>query len=180
MDRYRFIDGIGVYFVTFTVVDWLPVFIEEEPVNIFFQSMRFCIEKKNLRTYAYVVMPNHVHAVLFDSSLNETALHTTLSDLRKFTGRQLADYIHRRYSQPISRILQKQDLVDRSRRFWSSGWHAQGLFSEGVLQQKVDYIHLNPCRKGFVNEPQHWKWSSAAYWSDGKQVDLPIADVFWE
>ncbi len=179
MDRYRFVEGIGVYFVTFTVIDWLPVFIEKQPVNLLFDSIRYCIENKNLRVCAYVVMPNHVHAVLFDSNLDERALHQTITDLRKFTGRQIADCIKNRFSPSISRILNQQGLGDRSRRFWSSGWHAEGLFSENVLRQKVDYIHMNPCRKGFVRDPQDWRWSSAAYWSDGKSVDLPIADVLW-
>jgi hypothetical protein len=28
MERYRIVEGVGLYYVTFTVIDWLPVFID--------------------------------------------------------------------------------------------------------------------------------------------------------
>lgn len=179
MDRYQLVEGIGVYFVTFTVVEWLPIFLEEQPVDILLDSISYCIQKKDLRICAYVVMPNHFHSVLFDANFDVNSLHSTLSNLRKFTGKKLADYVTNRFTKSIWHILFQQNVEDRTRRFWSPGWHAEGLFSEEFLNQKVNYIHWNPCRKGFVREPQDWRWSSAAYWLDGKTVDLPIADVLW-
>ncbi len=42
MDSYKFIDGVYVYFVTFAIVDWLPVFIGPKPIEINNESLRFC------------------------------------------------------------------------------------------------------------------------------------------
>jgi hypothetical protein len=39
VDSYKFIDGVYVYFVTFTVVDWQPVFIDPEPIEIINNSL---------------------------------------------------------------------------------------------------------------------------------------------
>jgi len=35
------------------------------------------------------------------------------------------------------------------------------LYSNKLIQQKVDYIHYNPVEAGFVNQPQDWRMSSA-------------------
>lgn len=68
MERYRIVESVGIYFVTFTVVEWLPVFIDEISCKIVTESLNFCIQNKNLRINAYVLMPNHFHAVVFDLS----------------------------------------------------------------------------------------------------------------
>ena len=52
MERYRIIEGVGIYFVTFTVVEWLPVFIDETSCLIVTDSLNFCIQNKNLRVNA--------------------------------------------------------------------------------------------------------------------------------
>jgi len=36
------------YFVTFTVIDWIDVFIREEYRNIFLESLRYCQKEKGL------------------------------------------------------------------------------------------------------------------------------------
>jgi hypothetical protein len=30
-----------------------------------------------------------------------------------------------------------------------------------MMRQKIDYIHYNPVKRGFVDEPEHWRYSSA-------------------
>src|SRR5262245_46883203 len=49
MERYRIGDDAALYFVTFSVVDWLPIFVSEEPCRIIADSLRFCHEQKCLR-----------------------------------------------------------------------------------------------------------------------------------
>lgn len=179
MDRYRITEGIGLYFVTFTIVDWLPIFIDETASGIITKSLNFCIQYKNLRVTAYVIMPNHMHAVIFDANFDPENLKKTIVEFRKFTGKQLSIYVDEKYSANISAVLRSQSRTDRDRQFWRHGWHAEGIFTPSFLQQKIDYIHLNPCRKGLVREPQDWRFSSAAYWLEEKPVDVEIADVLW-
>lgn len=48
-----------------------------------------------------------------------------------------------------------------SHQFWIHDSHPIHLYANEVMQQKIDYIHNNPVRAGFVDEPQHWKYSSS-------------------
>ena len=63
MERYRIVAGVGLYYVTFSVVEWLPVFIDESACKIIIESFNFCIQKKHLGVNAYVIMPTHLHAL---------------------------------------------------------------------------------------------------------------------
>jgi len=38
------------------------------------------------------------------------------------------------------------------------------LYSEKWFYQKLNYLHENPVRKGFVTKPEDWKYSSAKNW----------------
>jgi putative transposase len=179
MERYKIHAGVGVYFVTFTVVEWLPVLIDEPPCKIITDSLNYCSTNKNLRINAYVIMPNHLHAVVFDADHDGERLKHTLDDLRKFTGRQLLEYCSQSAPWPYGEIFRKHAGQDRERRFWQPTQHPEGITTEKFWQQKVDYIHMNPCRKGLVRQPEDWRFSSAAYWINGQPVDVQIADVFW-
>jgi putative transposase len=43
MERYRIVPGIALYYIPFTVVDWLPVFIDETACGIVTDSFNYCI-----------------------------------------------------------------------------------------------------------------------------------------
>ena len=177
MDRYQFYDGVYVYFVTFTIIDWLPVFIDPNPIQIIVDSLNFCIQGKSLRINAYVLMPNHLHLIVFDAKFDNLRLHQTLVDFRKFTGKRLADHIDSNLCSSWATVIRSQDLEDRQRLVWQPGWHAEGLASEKFWKQKLNYIHENPVRKGFVRSPEHWCYSSAGYWLGGEVGDVPVVPV---
>jgi REP element-mobilizing transposase RayT len=44
---------------------------------------------------------------------------------------------------------------------WEEGNHPQIIESEVVMRQKLDYIHHNPVKRGYVDQPEHWRYSSA-------------------
>ena len=175
MDSYKFIDGVYVYFVTFTVKDWLPIFINPEPVEIITESLRYCINNKKLCIHAYVIMPNHIHLIVFDAHFENERLGKTLTEFRKFTGNKLANYIDNTLAESLSSVIRSTARTDRTRQVWRSGWHSEGLVSEAFLHQKMDYIHENPVKKGYVHSPEHWIHSSAGYWINQQECELPIA-----
>ena len=61
--RYTIIESEGIYFLTATIVSWLPVLIGDDACRLIRDSLSFCRKNKSLRLYAYVIMENHVHLV---------------------------------------------------------------------------------------------------------------------
>jgi putative transposase len=44
---------------------------------------------------------------------------------------------------------------------WQEGSHPQEIYDEKMLIQKIEYIHNNPVDRGYVDDPEHWRYSSA-------------------
>lgn len=181
MERYRIYPEAAVYFVTFSIVEWLPVFVTEAAFRIVSDSLTFCHRNKHLRINAFVIMPTHMHMIVFDGDFANERLISTLADFRKFTGRQLSDFSASHFPMCFAETLRAQATADRERRLWQPSRHPEAIQTEPFWQQKVDYLHDNPRRKGLVRLPQEWRWSSAAwYFSDGRQVvDVPLTAIAW-
>jgi len=163
MERYRIHNDAHVYFVTFSIVEWLPVFVTEKTFRIVSESFNFCHQRKNLRIHAYVIMPTHLHAIVFDAEWNSERLEQTLTDFRKFTGRQLTDWCLHHGPQCFAETLAANAPADREHRFWQPSRHPETIESEPFWRQKLDYLHENPCRKGLVRRAVEWRFSSASW-----------------
>ena len=50
---------------------------------------------------------------------------------------------------------------DESHQLWQEGFHTKQILSDEMLIQKVEYIHYNPVKRGYVSLPEYWNYSSA-------------------
>jgi hypothetical protein len=89
LERYRIHADAAVYYLTYSVVEWLPVFVSRASCQLVTESLSFCHRAEELRVNAYVMMPTHLPMIVFDAEWDSERLRRTLADLRKFTGRQL-------------------------------------------------------------------------------------------
>jgi len=63
---------------------------------------------------------------------------------------------------------------DRKYQFWQEGNHPVLIQNEEVMRQKLEYIHNNPVRRGYVDDPTHWRYSSARNYA-GQDAMLEVA-----
>ena len=77
MERYRIQSEAAVYFLTYSVVEWLPVFIREATCKVVTESLTFCHHQKRLRINAFVIMPTHLHLIVFDGDFDSDRLVRT-------------------------------------------------------------------------------------------------------
>jgi len=181
MEVLRLHDDAALYYLTFSVVQWLPVFVNQEPCLIIVDSLNFCHREKGLRIAAYVIMPTHVHLIVSDQDFNVERLRQTLLEMRKYTGHQLSDYCQQHLPAAFGQVLCSTPRTDRARQFWQQSRHPEAIKTLGFFQSKVDYLHDNPCRKGLVRDPMHWRFSSAAYWllDPPGESDVVLTAVEW-
>ena len=181
MERYRFHSDGALFYVPFRVVDWLPLFVSEAACKVVTDSLAFCHRQKGLRVNAYVVMPTHLHAILFHADLQAKALEHVVTDFRKFTGRRLADFCAEHMPACFQDVLSERAGGDRERRLWQPTRHPVQIETEPFWQAKIDYLHQNPVRKGLVREAGHWRFSSASYWASGGKIenDVLLDSIQW-
>ncbi len=147
------------HFLTCTVLEWLPVFIRPDAVQIVLDCWRYQQEHQGLRLYGYVVLENHLHLVA-----QAPELGTCVSSFKSFTARQLLELLTSKNATRLLdrlRFSKRAHKADREFQFWQEGTHAELVFSDAMLREKLDYIHRNPVKPGYVDKPEHWRYSSA-------------------
>ncbi|WP_266204174.1 REP-associated tyrosine transposase [Pontibacter kalidii] len=169
----------GLYFLTMTVVDWVDVFTRPVYKHIMVDALRFCQEKKGLKLYAWVLMSNHLH--LIAAAEEDRSLSDILRDFKQFTSRKIVATIQEepesRRQWMLHRFEFNAHLSTKVRHYkvWQDGNEAKELLSNSIIDQKLEYIHLNPVRAEWVDEPEHYRYSSAANYAD-----LPgLLEVEW-
>ena len=181
METLRIHEDCSLYYLTFSVVQGLPVFISEEPCLIITESLNFCHREKGLRINAFVIMPTHLHLIITDIDYNIERLRRTVTDMRKYTGRRLADYCTQKTPALFEKVMQATPRTDRARQFWQQSRHPEAIFTHPFWQTKSNYLHDNPRRKGLVQEASAWRFSSAAYWllEPPGDSDVELTAVEW-
>lgn len=157
--RYKITDQDGIYFITSTIIEWLPVFTTRPYFEILVQSFTFCQQHKELKLYGYVILDNHFHAVVAGNRLGQT-----IADLKKFTARQIVVQLQsegKRWLLNQLAYFKKRYKIKSNYQVWQEGYHPVLIMSEQMLRQKLTYMHDNPLKRGFVAAPEHWLYSSA-------------------
>ena len=54
-DGYKIRDEFGLYYLTFAVLEWIDVFSGKNYVDLVLGNLRFCIDKKQLKLFAWIV-----------------------------------------------------------------------------------------------------------------------------
>lgn len=176
--RYKIYDQRKLYFITCTVIHWIDVFVRDEYKIIFIDSLKYCQANKGLEVYAYCIMPSHVHLIV--GTIGEFKLEDTIRDLKSFTSRHI-----RKVLEDVNRISEsrrewmlkmmyntgKYNNNNNDYQFWQQHYHPIELSNSEIMDQKLDYIHLNPVAAGFVDSPEAWIYSSARdYYGTAKGI----------
>jgi putative transposase len=175
-DRYFISDQNGVYFVTFTVVDWLDVFIRESYKQIVVRDLNYCIQNKGLEVFCWCLMTSHLHLIV--RAKQGSKLSDIIRDFKKHVAKAVIEKIK---TEPESRreyLLThfinagKADARITTYKFWKEDNHAINLPPEipDMFQQKMDYIHLNPVKEGIVANAHEYLYSSALDYSGKKGI----------
>jgi putative transposase len=161
--RYRFIDH-HPHFITCTAINWIPIFSNPELTQIILDSFQFLQHHQRLSLHGYVILENHLH---FIASAND--LSQEVASFKSFTARTLIDHLKQRNATHWLNQLSTGNRTHKTTQtyqLWQEGSHPQAILDEAALQQKLDYIHNNPVRRGYVDEPAHWRYSSSRNYLD--------------
>ena len=171
--NYKFHNPEGLYFVSFAVVGWLDVFTRNEYKDLIVESLEFCQQNKGMEIHSWCIMTNHVHLIF--RSIENQKPELLLGDFKRFTSRSIIKAI-----QENSRESRKEFLLDYVKKeaakssntsnyqFWRHDNKPIELWSNEVIQQKIEYIHNNPVEEGFVFRPEDYKYSSASDYAGEK------------
>jgi putative transposase len=179
MPRYRILDQKGLNYLTCTIVGWVDVFTRATYRDIIIESLSYCQRAKGLRIFAYVLMSNHLHMIVKAEGTQQ--LSAILRDFKKFTSRQILEAIEKGSESRKEWLLHvfsyyaRLNTNNRYYQMWIQDNHPIELVSPKVIWQKVEYIHNNPVRAKWVENPEDYLYSSArSYAFDNRDCLLEV------
>jgi len=174
--HFKVYDGAYPHFVTSTVVYWIPIFCRDDYFRALADSMCYCEENKGLRIHGQVIMPNHCHMVC---SQVEGKLSDVMRDMKKHTAKVLAAMLEADGRTTWLAAMRRAAGAQGGVRVWDEAFHPEQVYSKEFLQQKLDYMHANPVRAGYVVDPCEWKYSSAGFYYRDRESVVPISVIEW-
>jgi REP element-mobilizing transposase RayT len=112
-----------------------------------------------LQLFGYVVLENHLHLIASSENLSKE-----IGDFKSFTARRIIDALETRGERFLLEQLARYKAYfkpDREHQLWQEGSHPQQIQNGEMMRQKLDYTHFNPVRRGYVDDPVHWRYTSA-------------------
>ncbi len=173
--RYKHFHDVAPYFVTCTTVNWVPVFTSRAMFDVIIECIRFLMNEGSLKVYAYVILENHLHLVAGAEDLSKQ-----MGRFKSYTARRIIDFAESGNHAWLLRQLREgksRFKADRTHQLWQEGFHPQRIQSEEMLRQKIEYIHNNPVRRGYVDGSAHWVYSSARNYLNDDHSVLAIDSI---
>ena len=142
MGKLKHIELEGhAYFVTTNVYHAEKILSDPRVADIVLSAIFFLRGKEDLRLYAFVIMSDHLHLIILPQG-----------------GKTVSQIMHSLKSYTAKKINR---LLGRSGKVWQDGFYERVIRNEADLTEKARYVEGNPVRKGLVDEPQEYVYSSA-------------------
>ncbi len=157
--RYKIIEEGNIFFMTNTIIEWIPVFINTEYFIAIIDSLKYCQENKDLELYAYVILDNHYHLIAKAPELTKV-----IQSIKRHSAKQIINLLKKDNKEWLLNQLayyKKKYKIDSDFQIWQEGFHPEQIQNEKMLKQKIEYIHYNPVKRGLVTNPEDWLYSSA-------------------
>ena len=138
-----------LHFITFSCYQRQPLLGTAQARNCFVSALDEVRKFHSFLLFAYVVMPEHVHLVM--------------SEPTQGTPSSILQIVKRR----VSVQLHEARLQTGGEPFWQRRFYDVNIWDQKKLREKLDYVHANPVKRGLVEHPRDWVWSSWSYYATG-------------
>lgn len=151
----------------------MDVFTRNEYKNILVDSLHLCQQKKGLEIFAWCIMTNHIHLIF--RSGGEQKPELILRDFKRFTSKAIVNEILENPAESRKEFLLEQFQKAGAKssnvnkyQFWRHDNKPVELWSNKVIDEKINYVHQNPVEEGLVFRAEDYLYSSAADYAGEK------------
>lgn len=143
----------NMHYITFTCYHRQPKLVRASAKELFEQTLERVRRWYGFWISAYVVMPEHVHLLVSEPERGQ--LSVALQMLKQIVARKL-------------------NAGQSAEPFWQRRYYDFNVWSGRKFREKRGYIHHNPVRRGLVENPEDWPWSSYRHWLSGVEGTVEI------
>jgi putative transposase len=169
----HFDDLRDVHELTFSCYRRWPLLADEHRRSMLAESIDRGTERHGYSLAAFVFMPEHVHLLVFPLR-GATGVDALLRAIKRPYSFRVKQLLLESKSLLLDRLTIRQRPGVMTFRYWQEGpGYDRNLTSAKSVVAAIDYIHLNPVRRGLADTAAEWKWSSAAYYLGNGRQQLP-------
>ena len=117
-------------------------------------------------------MPEHVHLLISEPGRGTPS--TVLKMLKQRVSRQLRCKPRRRVSVAQRAFPFACSGNGQLAQFWQRRFYDFNVWSRKKKIEKLGYMHANPVKRGLVEDPKHWPWSSYAFYQQRGEVLIEV------
>lgn len=169
-------DATHLYFVTASVVEWIPLFKYPKYTEIVLNSLSWMQEQKRFLLFAFVIMPTHVHLLI---KPEQQSIGEIIQQFGSFTAHEILKKVREDGKNEWLKIFEQENRDPRHKHSIWQDIQAKNIFSMQVLDQKIEYIHQNPIAKDWnlATDRANYVYSSAGYYDYGRKPIIEITDI---
>jgi putative transposase len=165
--------GTGqLHFITCSCYRREPLLGTARARDCFLRILSEVRERYDFALLGYVVMPEHIHLLI-----NEPRVGTpsTVMQVLKQRVSQATRRKRRRRRMPSGqmRLWDEPPLhgppLKRYAHFWQARFYDFNVWSEKKKNEKMNYMHFNPVKRGLAEHPKEWRWSSFRFYTTGER-----------
>ena len=163
------------HFITCSCYRRMPLLGTPEARDTFLKILSEVRDHYDFGIMGYVVMPEHIHLLISEPNIADASM--AMKVLKQRTSRAL----HKRkrtasFGEPD---FWEQPALNRHAHLWQPRYYDFNVWSEHKRNEKMNYMHLNPVKRGLVEAPNDWKWSTYRfYWNNEQGLCDP--NPLWE
>jgi len=170
----------NVHELTFSCYGRLPLLTNDPWRRLLAESVSSATQRHGFQLLAFVFMPEHVHLLVLPARA-DSHIAALLKAIKRPYSFRIKQLLLANDSPLLEKLTIRQRPGVETFRYWQEGpGYHRNLMSAAAIEAAIEYIHLNPVRRGLCDRAGQWKWSSARYYespSADRDPDLPRVDL---
>jgi putative transposase len=160
------------HFLTFSCYRRQPLLLDTLPAQWTLECIDLARRETGFALWAYVIMPEHVHLIIAPG--DDYDISKILWRIKRTLTYRIVQYAKASQPELLERLACRQGNKI-THRFWQrGGGYDRNLWSPEHIHKMIRYVHENPVRRGLVNQPQDWPWTSCRTWMGDVPEPLPL------
>ena len=158
--------------LTFSCYKRFPFLNSDRTRQWFIDALSEARKESPFDLWAYAIMPEHIHLLVYPRENIDVG--RVVDSMKEAVARPAIQFLEANAPEWLPRITVREGNRAR-RRFWQpGGGYDRNVVELKTLQKMIDYIHMNPVRRGLVERPEDWLWSSARWYAGIRPVPIAI------
>lgn len=150
--------------LTFSCYKRMPLLTNDDWRERFARNIQVACEEESIELVAFVFMPVHVHVLVYPREPAPN-IGRFLARIKQPTSKSIKQTLIERDSDLLWKLTVRERPGKTCFRFWQEGpGFDRNLYSVQAISAAIDYIHMNPVKRGLSEKAIDWKWSSARYY----------------